>query len=143
MGNGSTAELIQQRMSQIRHDLDETVDEISDQARQLRDWRYYMQRYPWLVAGVAAAVGYLVVPTRSKVYHLDPEKLAELGHREKVVVESRPGMAQFLVRTAFNHLSSALLRSAAGYLGSRLGVFPSEKDGPYGASPKPPSWSQS
>lgn len=124
MATDWTAEHIQRRMSQIRHELDETVDDISDQARRLQDWRYYVRQYPWLLLGTAAALGYMIVPARPKVFEFDPEQLAALGRQEKkVVVEARPGIGNFLVRTALRHLSGALMGSAAKYLGQRLGAL--------------------
>lgn len=123
MSNEWTAEHIQRRMSQIRHELDETVEDISGQAKQLQDWRYYVRQYPWFFVGTAAALGYLMVPDRPKVFHLDNEKLADLGRREKLIVESRPGIAGFVARTALAHLSNALMGSAAKYFGQRLGAI--------------------
>ncbi len=53
-----------QRMGEIRDDLDEGVQDIVEQAREMRDWRTYMNSHPWVFVGAAVAVGYIIVPRR-------------------------------------------------------------------------------
>jgi hypothetical protein len=114
------AEWIQRRMAQIRRDLYQTVDEISDQARQLRDWRYYLRRYPWAFAAAATAVGYLVVPSRPRVIHVDAGAAAALGDQGRPPAEARAGLGQSLARLALGHLGRVALRSATQYVAERL-----------------------
>jgi hypothetical protein len=114
------AELIQRRMAQVRRDLGHTVDEISDQARQLRDWRYYLRRYPWLFAAAATAAGYLVVPARPRVVRVDAGAAAALGGERRLPVEAREGLGRSLARLALGHLGRVFLRSATQYVVQRL-----------------------
>jgi len=59
--HSSESEAIRQRMEEVRCNLDEGVQDIVEKARDLRDWRSYVKRYPWVCVGVALTAGYLVV----------------------------------------------------------------------------------
>ena len=113
-------ELIQRRMAQIRRDLFRTVDEIGDQARQLRDWRYYLRRYPWFFAATAAGVGYLAVPARPRVIHVDAGVAP--GGEARVPVEVRGRVVRSIAGVALEHLGRVLLKSATQYAVQRIGA---------------------
>jgi hypothetical protein len=78
-----TAFEIECQMRQVRRDLDDQVDELVDSARQITeqmsDWRSYVGAHPWIFLGAAAALGYLVVPTRISVGRPVAETLSELA----------------------------------------------------------------
>ncbi len=57
---------IRQEMARIRHDLHEDVAGVVEGANDAMDWRSYPRNHPWISAGVAALVGYLLVPKRSR-----------------------------------------------------------------------------
>jgi len=84
-----SANEIQRQMSQIRRDLDEQVDELVDSARQLTDWRAYVAANPWPFLGVAAGLGYLMVPTRVRVDRPVANTLAELARNGDIRI-TRP-----------------------------------------------------
>jgi len=56
---------LRDRMAHLRARMDDEVVETLEQARELRDWRTYVRRYPWLCVAAAATAGYLLVPRRS------------------------------------------------------------------------------
>ena len=121
---------IQEHMAQIRRDVDQAVGEIAvqvqDLKQQLADWRYYVRRYPWIVAAGAAAVGYLIVPTRApRILHPDPESLAALSREGRLTIRQKPSALQALSRMGLEHLSSLALRSAATYMVERFRSAPS------------------
>lgn len=120
MNVSDNSESIQRRMAEIRRDLNETVGEIKDQARQLRDWRYYMRQYPWAFTGTAAVVGYLMVPHRARGVHVDPKQWAELARQQVISREPQTTAGHSLVRTALSYASGLLLRSAVGYMAQKL-----------------------
>src|SRR5688500_1134350 len=80
------AEAIRTQMRQVRRELGEDVEGLVDNAQVLTDWRYYVRTYPWLCVGAAAAVGFLIVPSRPQVVRPDPALMAELARARKVVV---------------------------------------------------------
>jgi hypothetical protein len=58
------AEEIRERMALIRQRIDEQSDEVVSQVSALSDWRSYVRRHPWVSVGAAAALGYVLVPSR-------------------------------------------------------------------------------
>ncbi len=57
---------IRERMAMIRQRIDEQSDEVVAQVNELSDWRSYVRRHPWVSVGAAAALGYVLVPSRAK-----------------------------------------------------------------------------
>jgi hypothetical protein len=53
---------IQERMAQIRHQMHQEVRGAVKGAVSLTDWRSMVANHPWASLGIAAAVGYLIVP---------------------------------------------------------------------------------
>jgi hypothetical protein len=64
MQNSPETQAILRRMEEVRCDLDEGAQEIAESAHDLVEWRYYVKNYPWICAGVACAIGYVIVPRR-------------------------------------------------------------------------------
>jgi hypothetical protein len=65
------ATAIRQRMEEVRCDLDNDVQEIVEDAREMTDWHSYVKSHPWICFGAALAAGYLVVPPRPSKLQLD------------------------------------------------------------------------
>ena len=61
-----TGEEILQRMAKTRLRIDEHADELGAQVSALSDWRSYVRRHPWLSVSAAAAIGFVIVPSRAK-----------------------------------------------------------------------------
>lgn len=64
-------------MRAIREDLDDGVQNIVERAREMQDWRTYVQAYPWVFVGSAVALGYLMVPRRTRRGGLGQEILGQ------------------------------------------------------------------
>lgn len=113
------------QMQDIRHGLRPEVDEIVDNARTLVSWRHYVQCYPWASLGVAAAVGYLLVPQKLKISSPDAETLKQLARENRLVVENRPKSQAKpgLLATAVTLVGGALLRAGLTYAGQQAGRF--------------------
>ena len=60
------ADEILERMAMVRQRIDEQSDEVVAQVTELSDWRSYVRRHPWVWVGAAAALGYVLVPSRKK-----------------------------------------------------------------------------
>lgn len=65
-GETMSGEEILQRMEMIRLRIDVHADEVVAQVNALRDWRSYVRRYPWLSVSAAAAIGFVIVPSRKR-----------------------------------------------------------------------------
>ncbi|TVS12777.1 MAG: hypothetical protein EA424_22280 [Planctomycetaceae bacterium] len=115
------AERIQRRMNELRGQLDNDVEEVVDSAKELTDWRTYVRRYPWACVGLAAVIGYLVVPSRLELESPDVDTLLELAQQNKLVVDANPPprKREGLASTAFRFLLHAAGRSALSYLGQK------------------------
>jgi len=55
---------IRRQMAQIRRELHEDMQAVVAGAEAASDWKYYVQRYPWVALGLVTVAGYLVVPRR-------------------------------------------------------------------------------
>jgi hypothetical protein len=120
-----SAEAIQAQMRSVRCEVGADVQGIVENARVLTDWHYYVRTYPWICIGAAAAVGYLVIPTRVHYVKPDPATLAELARQHKVVVQQtassqpKPGMLAAVVGMA----TSALLQGGLGLAKQGLSTY--------------------
>ncbi|QDU09821.1 hypothetical protein [Gimesia aquarii] len=116
------AEQIRQTMREIRHDLDDDVQQVKQSAHKLTSWRYYIKNHPWACVGVAAAIGYLVVPKKLNIQSLDAKTIEKLAKKNRLVVEHKP-KAQAknnLIRGAFTFLSGLALRTATAQIVQQL-----------------------
>lgn len=119
-------------MEEIRGQLNQSVDSALTSARRATQWRHYVRKYPWACLGVAAAMGYVVVPRRLEVRQPDVDTLLKLAERKKLVVQANPpekkqrGMGQQLFRLAAN----VAMRAAMGYMTRQLGKTGAGKNEP-------------
>jgi hypothetical protein len=133
MSTNPTADDLQRQMQQVRVEMREDVQvmvdnarEMTDMAREMTDWTWYVRRYPWVCLGAAAAVGYLVVPSRSQpAIKPDAKDLLELAKHQKIVVKmeepksARPGIVGTLARMA----ASSLLQGGMAVVSQQLDQF--------------------
>jgi hypothetical protein len=103
MNTDDSAEKICRRMAELRRELECDVREVSRGARVITDWKFYVRKFPWAVAGVALVAGYMLVPKRKPIIKPDAETIAELVKQKKIRVESvsqqpeKPGMMKTLL----------------------------------------------
>lgn len=122
-GADLTAEEIQARMAVIRAELRYEVQGIVGNAKQLVDWRHYVQAFPWGSLAVAASLGYFSVPRRLEIISPDKETLEQLAKDNRLVVkhqpkgEEKPGVVVSLANLAGN----MLLRAGIAYVGQQAG----------------------
>lgn len=126
----STRDAIAARMESVRGGLSDEVDEISDRVRKATDWRHQVANHPAAAAGLAALVGFWLVPTRPVVRRPDAATLEDLARREKLVVTDKPvaekqtGLAAAALAIGANFA----LRAATAYVGQQAGkIFGEEK----------------
>lgn len=121
MSTPKTADEIQRRMKRVRCDLDDQVDEIVDNARQITeqftDWRSYVSANPWLCLGIAAGVGYLAMPTRVSVDRPVADTLADLARTGSIKMGSpRPTLWTQALDMGVGIASSFALQGALSLL---------------------------
>ncbi len=123
-----SADAIRQQMQDIRRDLADDIDSLAESTREMADWQVYFKRYPWIVMGAAAAVGFLVVPKRVELVHPDPDALLELAKRKKLVVEASPKKKakNSVAGTLLSLAGTIALRGAMAYAGNHFGKLSAE-----------------
>jgi len=115
------ADAIQDQMRLIRAELRTDVQDFMAGAREMTDWTYYVRSYPWVCLGAAAALGYLVVPTRPRVVKPDPQSLVELAKHNQVVVKmEEPRPKKSVVATMLGMAANSLLHGGLALASQQL-----------------------
>jgi hypothetical protein len=94
VSNPNDIDDIRRRMAQIRNDLHQDVQEVVAGAEAVADWRRYLRMYPWATVGVAAAVGYLIVPKRRRSIPRDVVRKSDLADMREVIEQGRDAMPE-------------------------------------------------
>jgi hypothetical protein len=108
-----SAEKVRRRMAELRRELECDVRQVSDSARIMTDWTFYVRRFPWAIAAIAAAAGFMLIPKRKQIIKPDPEMLAELVKKQQVKVQQvtqqteKAGFVKPLVLAAFTWAARA------------------------------------
>jgi hypothetical protein len=105
--NNDDSDWLREQMARVRSHLANDVGEVVEQAKELTDWRTHVRRHPWLCAGAAAAVGFMVVPTRR---HKQPEP-QDVSHVQAALASGTGNQAK--ARRASGTMQ-ALVNLAAG-----------------------------
>ena len=128
---------IRDRMASIRDDIDEDMDGIVEGARSLVDWREHVRSKPLIAAGLAALVGYVVVPGKQSVVQADPAQLSKMLKANKVIVSPGGNVKpkSSLVGGLIATLLATAIRAAAVQAGQQLtakvsGIQPAETEIP-------------
>lgn len=126
------AQQIRKTMAVIRRELDDDLDHVEQSARTLMDWRYYIKNYPWACVGVAAAIGYFVIPRRLEINSPDPKTLEKLARDRHLVVEQKPEAEAKggLLGGAFSFISGLILKTAMAQVGAQLASLMQGPDQP-------------
>lgn len=127
-------EAIRREMASLRGNLDENVHELTENARNLTDWRYYVKAAPWGAVGAAAAIGYFIVPRRIQIVQPSADEIAKLAKRHQIVVEHKAkaeakqgGPAQLVMTMLANAMLRAVTAYASQQAGKILGQQTAEK----------------
>jgi hypothetical protein len=112
------ADEIQRQMRRVRAELGDDVQGLVDSAQVATDWHSYVRAYPWLAVGAAAAVGYLIIPSRPRIAAPDAGTLREIVQSVAGAgkAASQPSLVSMVARMA----AGALLQGAVGILKQQL-----------------------
>lgn len=130
-----TADDIQREMRHVRTELRADVQEVVESARGLGEWSAYVRSYPWFCLGAAAAVGYLLVPSRMTILRPDTASLLELARQNKLVVQmNQTAQKPSLVRGLMGMAAGSLAQAGMALVTQQLNQFLAAHDG---APPRP------
>lgn len=131
MSKRDDAEELQERMETLRRNLHTDVADVSHNAKEMTDWRFYFRRFPWAAAGIVAAAGYAVVPKRKEIVSPTPETLSKLADEDKLVVKRKPKAtsSESLAGTLLTLAATAATRAAVGYVGGKLAEVADPRNG--------------
>ena len=118
-----TAEQIRSQMQQCRLQLDTKAEQLAAGTDSLGDWQQYVKARPFFAFAVCAVVGYLVVPKQKHYINPDPDRIANLVRRDKLVVAppSKVSRSGGILAGATASLLRIGMQTAAGALMAKLG----------------------
>jgi hypothetical protein len=114
-------ETVRARMQGIRCDIDQDLEDVSASARSMVDWKHYVKTYPWVCLGAAVALGFLIVPQRSRAIRPDLATLTELARTGRLVVKPAPAALRGLIDAILAAVANIALRKATAHLGQSAG----------------------
>ena len=114
-------EAISRRMAELRRALTGDVHAVSRSARVMTDWTFYVRRYPWATAAMAAIAGYLIVPNKKNIISPNQEALAQMVKKRQLRLNvdhkaEKPGVAKSLLALAATWAAKA----GIGYVGELM-----------------------
>ena len=66
MNDPPRGDKVRERMQQLRCEIDEDANDVSDGACAMLNWRRFVKTHPWMCIGAATALGYWLFSKRSK-----------------------------------------------------------------------------
>jgi hypothetical protein len=112
-------------MAYIRRELNEDMQQVVRSARTLADWHYSIRTYPWPCVGVAALLGYLVVPRRLEIHSPDEKTLEKLAKKHRLVIDEqpKPKTKSGPIAAAFSFVAALALKQATTLLGQQVAMI--------------------
>lgn len=130
-------------MARIRTRAHRKAERLSEETKHFLDWKHYVRLFPWATVGLAAAVGFWLVPKKSR--SIEQKLLDELANRKPVVV---PVPASVVKKSGFlselgGYVRSALLKAgmayATQYLAQSIAAGTASARAPQSPTPIPPN----
>ena len=122
MNPDDQARELQDRMARLRRDITVDVEQVTERAREMTDWTFYVRKFPWAAAGLAAAAGFLLVPKKQQVVQPTPEQLAALAKSRDFAaaatsqLKPAPGVVKGIAAT----LAAMAGRAALSYISEQI-----------------------
>ena len=120
----SEAETLRHAMARVRREIDDDMDDVAENAKDMVDWRSYVRKRPFVSLAVAAAIGFAIVPRKLAVMSPTADQLEKLAGRNHLVV--KPSATAGAPRSGWKSKAIAfggnlILRAALAYAGHKLG----------------------
>ena len=121
MNDPPPAESVRARMQQLRREIDGDMEDMAASARSMVDWKHYVKTYPWVCLGAAVALGFLIVPKRSRVIRPDLATLTEPARTGHLVGKPAPAATHGLIDALLATVANIAVQKASAYLGQSMG----------------------
>jgi hypothetical protein len=108
-------------MQQLRCEIDGDMEDMAASARSMVDWKHYVKTYPWVCLGAAVALGFLIVPKRSRVIRPDLATLTEPARTGHLVGKPASAATHGLIDTLLATVANIAVQRATAYLGQSMG----------------------
>jgi hypothetical protein len=108
-------------MQQLRCEIDGDMEDMAASARSMVDWKHYVKTYPWVCLGAAVALGFLIVPKRSRVIRPDLAILTEPARTGHLVVKPASAATHGLIDALLATVANIAVQRATAYLGQSMG----------------------
>ena len=119
-----SAEQIRSQMHEHRVELDSKAKQLAKRTNSLGDWQQYVKAKPLLAFAACAVAGYLLVPKKKHYINPDPDRIANLVKKDKLVV-APPGKVKRgggIVAGLTGSLVRIGMQTAAGVIMQKLGA---------------------
>src|SRR5262249_54340038 len=117
-------------MAALRRELVDDMRDVSESARAITDWTFYVRRFPWASAGLAALAGILIVPRKKEAAAPpDAATIAEALKQKQVWASAQQATtdANSIAKTVFWTIAAAAGRAALQYVSERIRTAAAEK----------------
>lgn len=117
----ATRDAISQRMGAVRQQLTDDAHSVAEGLRSATDWKSQVAEHPFVAAGIAAAVGFWLVPSRPRIETIDQKALERLARDHKLVVsnQSNEEKSAGLMAAGVALAANFALRAATAYVGQQ------------------------
>jgi hypothetical protein len=123
-GKPSGPDEIRSRMAHVREELQRDVAELTHDVQQATDWKMYVRKFPFACVGVAALIGFSLVPSRRRATMVATDeqikKLADAG-KLHVIADPPPAQKAGVTKKIALALGTVAARAAMAYVGKELG----------------------
>ncbi len=111
-----------ERMAALRRELTHDVEHVTESAKAMTDWTFYVRRFPWAAVGIAAAAGYLLVPRKKTTVTPTAEQLEALVKNKEFVAAATEQLKppQSLLKGLAATLAAMAGRAALSYLTEQI-----------------------
>ncbi|HEX5472857.1 MAG TPA: hypothetical protein VFW73_13280 [Lacipirellulaceae bacterium] len=122
MANQDSADVIRQRMAELRRELSYDVRDVGRSARAMTNLSFYVRQFPWATMAAAVAAGYILVPKKREVVYPDPHTLADLVKHQQVRIDASAAAkeSQSVLRTLLVMGLTWAARTGLNYVGQQL-----------------------
>lgn len=122
MTSDDQAREVVERMAALRRELADDVDHVTESAKAMTDWTFYVRRFPWAAVGVAAVAGYLLVPRKKTTVTPTAEQLEALVKNREFVAAATDQLKppQSLMKGLAATLAAMAGRAALAYVTEQI-----------------------